>query len=72
MGRGRKTDIEKHADYMSQFKKQCKCGHTMYLSKIHPTAICYWCGSMNYLDEKEEFKSKLNSAIKKQKYIDKN
>ena len=57
-------DIEKHYEYMSQFKHKCKCGHNVYLSAKHPKTLCSWCKTMNYYDKKEEFKNNLKNALK--------
>jgi len=65
----KKDDIEKHTEYMSQFKHKCKCGHNVYMSGRFPKTICSWCKRMNYLDEKEEFKEKLKSSLNKNKYM---
>ena len=59
------NDIQKYANNMAKYKHKCKCGHTVYLSKAHPTTICNWCKEMNYLDKKEEFKVKMKRALKK-------
>lgn len=60
----KKDDVEKHAEYMSQFKHKCKCGHNVYLSERHPRIICSWCKRMVYLDKKEEFRNTLKNALK--------
>ena len=64
MGKGF-DDIQKYTENMSKYKHKCKCGHNVYLSKAHPTALCTWCGIMNYLDKKEEFKAKVKNELKK-------
>lgn len=65
MARKFKTNIEKYVDNMSRFKKQCKCGHTMYLNEKHPKVLCYWCKRMNYLYKKDKIIDKLKRDIKK-------
>lgn len=59
------NDIQKYADNMAKYKHKCKCGHTVYLSKAHPKKLCNWCGKMNFLNEKEEFKEKIKNELRK-------
>lgn len=69
MRKRKKDDVEKHAEYMAQFRHKCICGVNVYLSNKYPKKICKWCGKMNYLDKKQEFEEKLKNALKKNKYM---
>jgi len=59
-------EIEKMNANMEEFRRKCtNCGHSMYITVLHPKRLCRWCGTMNYYDEKEKFKEKLKNALKK-------
>ena len=45
---------QKIADKLTQYRKKCKCGHTMYLID-NPYKICSHCGSPVFRDEKAKF-----------------
>ena len=69
MRKRKRDNVEKHAEYMAQFRHKCECGKNVYMSKKYPKVICYYCGKMNYLDKKQEFEEKLKNALKKNKYM---
>ena len=59
-------EVEKFMNNMSRYRHNCKyCGHTIYMSEKHSKTICNWCHRTNYINEKEEFKNKVKSALKK-------
>ncbi len=59
-------EVEKFAEKMNEYRKKCVCcGHSLIITPSNPKRLCRWCGTMNYLDDKIEFKEKLKNALKK-------
>lgn len=56
-------DMEKYVEAKSKYRVKCKCGHTMSITNKYKREICSYCGVMNYLDKKDEFKANLKKAM---------
>lgn len=37
----------------------CKCGHKIPIPNYKEKAVCSWCGQLVFIDEKREFKYRL-------------
>lgn len=45
----------KRADYMSEIRHKCECGHTVFVPMKLDFIYCDWCSRKVYRDEKTEF-----------------
>ena len=59
------NDVAVKAQYYSQFKVKCQCGHTLVISPKIGKLLCNHCGNYVYSDKKLEFMEKLNKEMKK-------
>ena len=53
----------KRFNALTKLRKYCECGHSMTM--YHNYDYCSWCGKIVFKNKKEEFKYKLNLALKK-------
>ena len=58
-------DLEKYNEEIYSHKRQCSCGHKVFIHPKRSKALCSWCGHYVYKDKKEEFKNKLLGEIRK-------
>ena len=46
MKKRKKDDVEKHAEYMAQFRHKCECGKNVYMSKKYPKVIVFYAKNL--------------------------
>lgn len=46
-------------------RRVCTCGHTVFIDNSSSKKICKHCGRFVFRDKQEEFKYRLNEALKK-------
>ena len=59
-------DIQKYEDAIAVYKRTCKCGHVVEITKGNKK-LCSHCGHYVYLDPKDEFQERLLSAMRVRK-----
>ena len=59
------VNLEKYNEEIYNHKRQCSCGHKVFIHPKRSKALCSWCGHYVYKDKKEEFKNKLLGEIRK-------
>lgn len=64
------NEIEKKAQYFSEHRTKCKCGHTMLITSKDGKDICRWCHNYAFINEdaerkyrQEEFKKTLRREL---------
>lgn len=58
--------MQKLDNNRANFKRYCKCGHSIVFpanSKTNKT-ICSWCGNYIYKNDLEEFKENIKKVLK--------
>lgn len=60
-------ELDKLKNIEQEYIKVCKCGHrlTIYPYEKKTSKVCNWCGNLVFVNEKEEFKYKLQKELKK-------
>lgn len=56
-------ELEKYTSERMKYRVICKCGHRMEITNKYKRKVCSYCGIMNYLDKKDEFKASLKKAM---------
>lgn len=54
-----------HPEFIAQVSVKCKCGHVVQIVSRRRREYCSWCGTLNFLTKKDEFKYKLMKEKKK-------
>ena len=55
-------ELKKRTDEISKYSYRCKCGHSVVIYPFERKVkkLCSWHGEYVYINEREEFKDRLN------------
>ena len=56
--------FDKTQVFIPEFTVTCKCGHRVRILGKNKKKLCRWCGTMNYLDKKQEFEERMRGLLK--------
>lgn len=58
--------MQKLENDRSNFKRYCKCGHSIIFTPINKAnkVPCSWCGNYIYKNDLEEFKDNIKKVLK--------